>query len=221
MKMREEPKPYEQFYHFTGKRYQVLTTAIHSETKESYVVYQALYGDYAVYVRPLEMFLSEVDHKKYPDIKQKYRFTRIVGDRLTEEGYAVDNGDTNKMTVNQAETLDEVPFFFEQGESEEKQTSFFYSDVDLKEDNALGEPDQNKEDGFELHPLVVEFLDAYGVDEKLRILTGIHAIMTDQMLTTIAVSMDLEVYEGPLEERYDQIRYALLTKKKYEGTRLR
>ena len=45
--------------------------------------------------------------------------------------------------------------------------------------------------------------------------------MTDQMLTTIAVSMDLEVYEGPLEERYDQIRYALLTKKKYEGTRLR
>ena len=72
--MERDVKIHGVYKHFKGDYYLVEDVAKHSETKEKYVVYRRLYGDNSLWIRPLDMFLSEVDHEKYPNVEQKYRF---------------------------------------------------------------------------------------------------------------------------------------------------
>lgn len=84
---REEPKTGDVFRHFKGGLYKVICMGHHSETKERMVVYNKCYEvrtDFYMFstkhepcIRPLDMFMSEVDHEKYPDVEQKYRFEKV------------------------------------------------------------------------------------------------------------------------------------------------
>lgn len=62
------------YKHFKGDYYLLEDVAKDSETNDEYAVYRMLYGNTGLYIRPLKMFLSEVDREKYPKVQQKYRF---------------------------------------------------------------------------------------------------------------------------------------------------
>lgn len=83
MSQTERPVPGQRYRHFRGNLYQIITLGFHTETNEEMVVYQALYGEFKVYIRPLDMFLERIDKEQYPEAEQEYRFQLVDADRLS------------------------------------------------------------------------------------------------------------------------------------------
>ena len=190
-----------QFYrHFKGGLYQVMAIATHSETKEKMVVYQALYGDYGIYVRPYDMFASEVDHEKYPQVKQVYRFTQVHLEEMVEES---DKVEVPNLTLELDESMEP-----EQSAVEEEPKK-------MLED----QPAQEKQDASGgINPILLEFLDADTLEEKMHIMTFYRNQMDEALLNSIAISLDLVVDKKGLQETYDEIMNCLSMMKHFECT---
>lgn len=74
---RELPKEGEIWNHFKNNLYEIYGVVENTETKEKYICYRALYGTFGKYVRPVSMFMSEVDKEKYPNAEQTFRFEKV------------------------------------------------------------------------------------------------------------------------------------------------
>lgn len=193
------PKNNEIYKHFKGNLYKIITMAVHSETGEQMVVYQGLYGDYPVYCRPLDMFVSEVDHVKYPEVTQKFRFEPVNG-LVNTDISVMETAGISSDSVN-VKMNEQVPVEEGMKASETKESEI----ADSQETESAG-----------VDPMILEFLDAETNAQKRNILTGLHHRITNEMIDTLAVVMDVVIEEGDVEDRYQQLKTCLDTIDRYE-----
>lgn len=219
--MRPNPKPQEMYRHFKGNIYQIRCLAKHSETGETMVVYQAMYGTFEIYVRPLAMFMEEVDKVKYPDARQKYRFELIqeMESAPVPQTTKTEDGTAQSLTKS---LLREVSGRAGQAEAETNRRSYTQPDIGAAAESTTTEAlAAEADEQLNIDPLVMEFLEVDTYEERLNILAALRHRITDEMINTMAIAVDLEIKEGDVEERYEELRNCLLTFEKYECNRLR
>ena len=200
--MSNKPLPQQIYRHFKGNLYRIVTLARHSETGEELVVYQALYGDYQVYARPLSAFFDPVDRVKYPDAPQVHRFelcNELIG--MPKEGEQAESVSEGNMSKDFPEEKD-------------------MQDMPAREDVPSLERQEEIEQ-LNIDPLVLEFLDADSYEERLNILAALHHRITSEMINTMAIAIDHEIGEGDTEDRYEELKNCLLTLERFECNRLR
>ena len=174
--------------------YQIVTVAAHSETGEWYVVYQALYGDFRTYIRPYDMFISPVDHHKYPDVEQKYRFALLEGPVVPD------------ITA------------------QEKKTESVRMQDGMVEKTTEPDENPNLEANEELqgvNPHFLAFLDADSYSKKYDIVTDMEEELDDHLINQMAASIDEIIEDGRLGDRIMQLEACLRTKARYELNRAR
>lgn len=196
--MNQIPQAGEIYQHFKGKLYRIVALATHTETGEQLVIYQALYGEFQVFARPLSMFLEKVDAKKYPDAAGKDRFMRIPMAEAAAVPQPVPAPSENPVEPRPAAMPSENPV--------EPRPAAASS-----ENSVEPQPD----------PGLLAFLDADSYEEKLEVFASLEGKVDLHMLNAIAASLDLELSEGSLEEQYDTLKSCLMTLERYECNRLR
>ena len=218
--MRSNPLPEEFYRHFKGNLYQIKCIAWHSETGEPMVIYQAMYGTYKTYARPLTMFMEEVDHVKYPDVTQKYRFEKV---ELVDTQDIVQNRTDNKAEANhnctagystQVKDEDVVK------KDKEKDAAYLFAKKDVDASGSSYAAEALDPSEIPLDPKIIEFLDARTYDEKLTILSSIHHRLTDDMIDIMSTATDIEVKPGNIEDRYEEFKSCLVTMQHFECNRL-
>lgn len=184
------------YKHFKGKMYQIVTVAIHSENGEKLVIYQKLYDDFKVHARPYDMFLSEVDHNKYPNVTQKYRFELVTGAEVssdTKQEEQKKEFNTYSQLVKAAASTEINPI--------------------------VEKAEESRYEEGRIDPRLVGFLDAETFDEKRRYLIELKDEITDRLIDDMAMSMDVTIEDGDIDKRFSNLLYCISTRAKYEVNR--
>ena len=206
----DKPRPQEVYRHFKGNLYQIITLARHTETEEELVIYQAMYGDFRIFARPLHQFLSPVDVIKYPDAGQKYRFQlmRPVSEEL------------RKPPVREP-----APGFLRPEAAPTEEGILRSPEAEgAKGGVSQGIMDKTiEEEARELHmdPRVIAFLDADTIERRIAIVDDLHATITNEMIDVMSMAIDCKIDGTDPEERYHVLRDFLKTRQRFESNRLR
>ena len=187
------PKQGEIYRHYKGNLYQITAVALHTETEEKMVVYQALYGDFKYYVRPLEMFMEQV--KIEDKFINRFELVNMNNNKENDVHYIEKHNLENKK------------------ENSSEQVIIF----NYKED------DETEDEKENLSCDLMGFLDAKTYTEKMNILKEmrVNGDLDEHILRNCALSIDCIVDENGIDEQYHSIMNCLNMLSKYECTRFR
>lgn len=198
---KQKPLAGEFYKHFKGNLYQIVGIATHSETLEELVIYQALYGDFKVYARPLEMFVSKVDKVKYPDSKAEYRFERFFFEENIEEHKG--NGTEYTQESNTREMLKRgFESMWHQSMEEEEEKPIAYMEHDISEH-------------------LLRFLEADTSADKKAVLLHNKLAFTQAELDCIYESLGTGRFTGNERQQVAALVRHLDIHEYYDGNRLR
>ena len=191
------PRAGDKYRHFRGNVYQIVTMAKDSETGEAMVVYQALYGDFDTYVRPLSMFVEELDTGKYPEATQVHRFEPLAG--MAQQVMPVPPApqvDTwGVQTVAPAQPQTAAPV------QSQPQAPVQETIVDW----------------------MMKFFDTDDFDQKYSILKAMRNMegLTDNIIDNMAATLDFVIDDGDVDDRFGQLMKCVDTRRRFETSRLR
>ncbi len=191
------PVPGEFYRHFKNRMYQIVAIAYHSETEEPMVVYQALYGEYKVWVRPFSMFMEEVDHEKYPEITQQYRFEKVERSGME---CTIGTGSFEKSFVNTESCIASGEMAGQMGAT-----------------SGYGE-------ARPMSPYLLEFFDAMDekhYDKMLEALAKLSGQATQKEIDDICMVLDMQTVGDSVAEQISDIRRHIQMLRKFDGERLR
>lgn len=198
MEQRAIPRPGDFYKHFKDKLYQIVTVAEHSETGETLVIYQALYGDYKTYARPLPMFLSQVDHEKYPGVSAKYCFERV-----------------DVKTYQNITDLHQINDILER-HIERKEPGIHKEHLEPEKKEPKPEEHTHEK---EQQDLLIRFLDAESNEERLELLRRYEDRISETVLDSIGLSMDFPLNSEDRGRKLRELEGFIKTKMKYEKKR--
>ena len=200
-----DPRVGEIYRHFKGNLYQFVAIATHSETREKMVVYQAMYGDFGTYVRPYDMFISEVDYEKYPEVTAQYRFTLVNPATLRAGAAKPQTQAAPQPTPQPVRAAAPQP-------------------TPVATPVAQAAPTQEPttpENSVYNH--MIAFLDTDDFDKKYEILSDMDTMgeLSNHVIDNLAAALDVVIPDGTLDSRIDQLRTCVRTRARYESLRLR
>ncbi len=194
--MDRTPMPGEIYRHFKGKLYQIIAVAEHTETEERLVVYQALYGDFGIYARPLAMFAGETDREKYPFAEQKYRFEKVDKAALgSASGTVGEEGDGERTDDGQREAGSEA--------------------------RSAGPEDGEAPPSGKVSPLILRFVEAEDLGVKTELLSAMKGKISQEDLDILCESLDLPGGTGDTADQLRSVERYLEMRRKFDGGRLR
>lgn len=229
------PRQGDIYRHFKNELYQIVSVATHFKTGEAYVVYQALFGDFRTYVRPLDMFIGAVDCQKYPSVTQKYIFEKVDRSDIAKSNL---NNNSNYNYINnsnaqysnnansinnntQYNNVNPINSNTQYNNINPINNNTNYIDDIQYNNNSINSitNNANTDDDMLINPLLIDFLELDTYRQKLEYFQSIIPKLDERLINDICIALDITCNSNNMDDTILHIKDYLQTQTRFEVNR--